>query len=154
MAILNENSVLKYVPNINLKNAIRTASRSIKVDMQIVLTPEQEAQFIAAQTSKKPANFEHILIAARGANGKGIDLENIQVIKGLSNVAAKFEGEIVYINGFLQPKTAKPLPELTSAPVVKIAQVETAKEETKQDETAEAEQAEAEPKKAKQSKNK
>jgi hypothetical protein len=149
MAILNENSVLKHVPNINLKNAIRTASRSIKVDMQIVLTPEQEAQFIASQTSKKPANFEHILIAARGANGKGIDLENIQVIKGLSNVAAKFEGEIVYINGFLQPKTAKPLPELTSAPVVKVAQVETT-----EDETAEAEQGEAEPKKAKESKKK
>lgn len=146
MAILNENSVLKHVPNINLKNAIRTASRDIKLDLQIVLTPEQEAQFIAAQTSKKPANFEHILIAARGANGKGIDLENIQVIKGLSNVASKFEGEIVYINGFLQPKTAKALPELTIAPLVKVAQVKAEKDEAKQDE---AEQAEAEPKKSK-----
>jgi hypothetical protein len=151
MAILNENAVLKHVPNINLKNAIRTASRKIKLDLQIVLTPEQEAQFIAAQTSKKPANFEHILIAARGANGKGIDLDNVQVIKGLSNIASKFEGEIVYINGFLQPKTAKPLPELTSAPVVKV---EAKKDETKQDEAAEAEQAEADPKAAKQSKKK
>jgi hypothetical protein len=151
MAILNENAVLKHVPNINLKNAIRTASRKIKLDLQIVLTPEQEAQFIAAQTSKKTANFEHILIAARGANGKGIDLDNVQVIKGLASIASQFEGEIVYINGFLQPKTAKPLPELTSAPVVKV---EAKKDETNQLETAEAEQAEADPKAAKQSKKK
>jgi hypothetical protein len=154
MGIINENAVLKHVPNINLKNAIRMASRQSKLDLQIVLTPEQEAQFVAAQTSKKPANFEHILIAARRTNGKGVDLENVALIKTLSNVAAKFGGEIVYVNGFLQPKTAKALPELTSAPVIKVAQVETAQDQTAKDETAEAEQAEAEPKKAKESKKK
>lgn len=142
MAIINQNAVGKHVRNINLKNAIRKVSDSSKLDLQIVLTPEQEAQFIDAQTSKKQLNFEHILIAARNTNGKSVDLDNPQLIKTLSNVAAKFKGEIVYINGFLQTKDAKELPEIRTVKTINLPQQAKAEKPKVEQEKAEQPQRE------------